>query len=196
MKLSAVKSVIEQKSTHTAVQSLLIMVLTLGASSSLLADHEHHEHEHHDHASAEAHVHGEAELNIVVDGEDVLIEFISPLENLLGFEYAPETAEQKRAYQELETHLTDYRALFSLSNAQCEQTEQHNEAPFSGEHAGHAEWHGEYHLHCKGLDGTVSLQPTLFSSYPGVEKLNIQLITGLGQSQFILSDDNGRIPLQ
>lgn len=172
--------------------ALGVAVLLLAASVS--AD-EHHDHGH-QHGSTAAHVHGEAELNLVVDGQQLLVEFISPLENLLGFEHAPQTAEQKQAYQDLQQQLTDYRSLFTLTNAECVQTEQHSEAPFADEHAGHAEWHGEYHLQCTEFGNDASLEPQLFSSYPGVEKLSIQLISAKGQSQFIVSKDNDRIPLQ
>ena len=154
------------------------------------------EHEHHHHAPAEAHVHGEAELNIVIDGEQVLVEFISPLENLLGFEHEPETAEQKQAVLDLQQHLADYRALFFITDAQCEQIEQHNEDPFAAGRTTHAEWHGEYHLSCNEFDNATSLKPQLFSTYPGLEKLIIQLISAQGQSQFIVSKDSGFIPLQ
>lgn len=192
MKLSAVKDVIQQKSTRTALQSMM-MVLSMGGTASLLADHDNHEHAH---TSAEAHVHGEAELNIVVEGEDVLVEFISPLENLLGFEHAPETAAQKQAYEDMEQQLTDYRALFTITNADCEQTEHQHETPFAEAHATHAEWHGEYHLRCDEFGNAASLVPQLFSTYPGVEKMSIQLISAQGQSQFIVTKSSDGIPLR
>lgn len=164
------------------------------AVASVNAD-EHHVHGH-QHGSIAAHVHGEAELNIVVDGLDVLVEFISPLENLLGFEHAPETAEQQQAFDDLQQHLMDYRALFTLTNAQCEQTDQHSDNPFAEAHTTHAEWQGEYLLHCDQFGNAASLQPQLFSTYRGVEKLTIQLITAQGQSQFTVSKNSDGIPLR
>jgi hypothetical protein len=172
--------------------ALGVAVLLLAASVSA-DDHYAHGHQH---GSTAAHVHGEAELNLVVHGQQLLVEFISPLENLLGFEHAPQTAEQKQAYRDLQQRLTDYRSLFTLFDAECVQTEQHRDAPFTDEHAGHAEWHGEYHLLCTDFGNNASLEPQLFSSFPSVEKLSMQLISAKGQSQFIVSKDSDRIPLQ
>jgi len=178
--------------------SALATALCIGASSTVIAaeHNHHHDHHEHDHAPAEAHVHGEAELNIVVDGEQVLVEFLSPLENLVGFEHQPQTTAQKQALADLQQHLADYRALFIIPDAQCEQTDQHSEAPFSDESQTHAEWHGDYHLSCNNIEQADSLKPQLFSSYPGVEKLTVQLITSNGQSQFIVSNDNESVPLR
>jgi hypothetical protein len=155
----------------------------LGVTSPLFAkEAHHHEHDHH-HAVIEAHVHGEAELNIVIDGNEVLVAFISPLENLLGFEHKPETHEQQHAYDDLQTQLNSYEALIDVVDAECKQIDVHAEEPYSDRHDSHAEWHAEYHLNC---DRFTAIKPVLFSNYPGIEKLTVQLISEQGQSQFIV----------
>ncbi|MEK9704254.1 MAG: DUF2796 domain-containing protein, partial [Deltaproteobacteria bacterium] len=45
-------------------------------------------------SSLEAHVHGEAKLNIVFEGQELLIELRSPSYNLVGFEHEPKTKNQ------------------------------------------------------------------------------------------------------
>ena len=173
---------------------IMAWLLTLILSKAQADDR--HGHEHHDQASVAAHVHGEAALNIVIDGALFLAEFISPLENLLGFEHKPTTPEQKQAFQDLQQNLMDYQALFELIDASCTQIEQHTTSPFSQANHAHAEWHSEYHLQCSVIDETVSIKPQLFSAYPGLETLTVQMITEQGQSELILSSDKDIIPLR
>ena len=173
---------------------MLTGLLTLISSKAQSDDR--HGHEHQDQASVAAHVHGEAALNIVIDGALILAEFISPLENLLGFEHKPTTPEQKQAFQDLQQNLMDYQALFELIDASCTQIEQHTTSPFSQANHAHAEWHSEYHLQCSVMGEKVSIKPQLFSAYPGLEKLTVQMITEQGQSELILSSDKDIIPLR
>lgn len=63
----------------------------------------------------EAHVHGGATLAIAVDGKDVTAELETPLYNLLGFEHAPETAEQKEAVEKAEKQLSEPSALIRFN---------------------------------------------------------------------------------
>jgi hypothetical protein len=182
-------------SGNKMLSGLMMAGLLTLISSEAQADNRHG-HEHHDQASVAAHVHGEAALNIVIDGALILAEFISPLENLLGFEHKPTTPEQKQAFQGLQQNLMDYQALFELTDASCTQIEQHTTSPFSQANHAHAEWHSEYHLQCSVMGETVSIKPQLFSAYPGLEKLTVQMITEQGQSELILSSDKDIIPLR
>ncbi|KGM06077.1 putative zinc-binding protein [Methylophaga thiooxydans] len=183
---------IMQAANNTFAVCFLSALFSLGSIPAVLAAEDHHEHHQ---VSAEAHVHGKAELNIVVQEQTILIEFISPLENLLGFEHAPANTEQEHAYDALVHNLADYQSLFSLTDVRCEQTGQHIEAPFNETQDAHAEWHGEYHLSCTEIGDAASLKPKLFSAYPGVESLSIQLISEHGQSQLIATKDSDAIPL-
>ena len=45
---------------------------------------------------AEAHVHGVAEINIVVEGKRVVVEFHTPAEGLMGFEHEAKTEAEKK----------------------------------------------------------------------------------------------------
>lgn len=171
---------------------MLAGILTLISSEAQADDR----HEHQEQAYVAAHVHGQAALNVVIDGALILAEFISPLDNLLGFEHKPTTPEQKQAFQDLEQNLRDYQALFELIDAGCTQIEQHIASPFSQANHAHAEWHSEYHLQCSVIGEAVSIRPQLFSTYPGLEKLTVQVITEQGQSERILSSDKDIILLR
>ena len=47
-------------------------------------------------AQQAAHVHGLASINLAMQGDELQIEFISPAEGLVGFEYEPSTAAEKQ----------------------------------------------------------------------------------------------------
>ena len=70
--------------------------------------------------SVEAHVHGDAELGIVLEGNRVTVELESPLYNVLGFESAPGTDEQREAVRVAEVRLRDPGSLFTFdARANC-----------------------------------------------------------------------------
>jgi hypothetical protein len=62
--------------------------------------------------SSGAHVHGQAVLEIAVDGETVQLNLYSPLDNLLGFEHAPRTEEERRAVRAMAAKLHQAGSLF------------------------------------------------------------------------------------
>ncbi|HGS5164747.1 TPA: DUF2796 domain-containing protein [Vibrio harveyi] len=68
----------------------------------------------------EAHVHGHVEFNIAQDGKDLLIEITSPGADVVGFEHAPENAEQENALNNAIAALKDTNRLFAINQqAKC-----------------------------------------------------------------------------
>ncbi|WP_039984662.1 zinc uptake protein ZrgA [Vibrio owensii] len=68
----------------------------------------------------EAHVHGHVEFNIAQDGKDLLIEITSPGADVVGFEHAPENAEQEQALKQAIAALKDTDKLFAINQqAKC-----------------------------------------------------------------------------
>ena len=93
--------------------------------------------------AADKHVHGEAELFIAIEGKQILIEFESPADNILGFEHAPKTKKQRELLESSLDKLKSHRALISVSGAACEQVATDVESPF----ADHDEDHHQEHNH-------------------------------------------------
>jgi len=58
------------------------------------------------------HVHGVGELKIAVEGDTLYVIWESPLANLVGFEHAPKTAEEKAATKRAEDAVRDFTRLF------------------------------------------------------------------------------------
>ena len=73
-----------------------------------------------------AHVHGQAVLEIAVDGGMVQLNLHSPLDNLLGFEHAPRTGEERRAIQAMAVKLHQADNLFVFTpSARCQLESTH-----------------------------------------------------------------------
>ncbi len=100
--------------------------------------------------AAGKHIHGEAEAFIVIEGTKVLIEVESPADNILGFEHAPKTQEQKKHLKNMLTTLNDYRSVITVTNADCKSQSTKVDSPFtvSEEDAHHDKHeHQEKHEH-------------------------------------------------
>lgn len=72
-----------------------------------------------------AHVHGEVEMNIAQDGNELLIEITAPGADVVGFEHAPKTDEQKHKMQDAIATLEQASNVFSFASAAgCKVTHQ------------------------------------------------------------------------
>ena len=81
------------------------------------AERQHHAHEQRHH---HAHEHGVSKLKIAIDGPVLEIRLESPGMDIVGFEHAPSTDEDKQAIAKAEEILTAGASLFALSaNARC-----------------------------------------------------------------------------
>lgn len=101
----------------------------------------------------EAHLHGHVEFNIAQDGKDLLIEITSPGADIVGFEHAPENAQQEQALKQAISTLKDADQLFAINRqAKCVIEDVHVSHTLGQDsHAGHA--HDEHdHDDHKGHD--------------------------------------------
>ncbi|MBT0107962.1 DUF2796 domain-containing protein [Vibrio alginolyticus] len=97
-----------------------------------------------------AHVHGHVEFNIAQDGKDLLVEITAPGADVVGFEHAPENAQQEQALKQAVATLEDSNALFAInSQADCNIEEayvSHNLSETHEEHD-HSEHDHDDHAH-------------------------------------------------
>jgi hypothetical protein len=169
----------------------LCMLTLLPAGMALADEAEHREHG--------PHVHGVAELNVALDGNVLWLELSSPAVNLVGFEHAPENAEQEAAVHEATATLRDGARVFGTSpGAGCELTEanvttdiaqpgaEHHEEAEHGEdeHAGeaHSEFQASYRFDCAAPDALTQLEVHLFELFSGTEEVKAHLIGRAGQT--------------
>ncbi|HCE1506961.1 TPA: DUF2796 domain-containing protein [Vibrio parahaemolyticus] len=118
-----------------------VLAIIIGLSLSTVATAE----EYRQHS---AHVHGHVEFNIAQDGSDLLLEITAPGADVVGFEHAPENAEQEKTLQHAVATLEDSNALFAINpQAQCEIEEVHVEHTLGGQHEEHEHHDHEGHDH-------------------------------------------------
>ncbi len=97
-------------------------------------------------AQQAAHVHGVASINLAIEGDELQIEFVSPADGIVGFEYEPSTAAERKAVADAIALLRDPDKLFALpASAGCSLHEVEVERHAEGEHDDHG--HEEHAKH-------------------------------------------------
>ncbi len=187
--------------------ALPLALLPLGAVQAGTKAHDHDHADHADHgASLDAHAHGAAHLDAVLEGRTLELALRSPAANLLGFEHAPRSAEEKARVSVARAQLQQPAALFGLGETGCAMTEQKLESPLfeaaSHSHAHrhgqdndqHSDIHAHYRFDCAGPDALQRLDlSALFRQFPAIETIQVQLIGPNGQRGVELSAGEPRL---
>ncbi|MCW4445589.1 DUF2796 domain-containing protein [Vibrio splendidus] len=146
--------------------TILAVVIGMTVSTNVLANEEFRSHE--------AHVHGKVEVNIAQDGQELLVEVTAPGADVVGFEHAPETAEQKKVFEQAIAQLNKPEELFGFNNASCtlkfksvtntleddhDDHEGHDHAEGEhDDHEGHDHADHEGHDHSEGGHGEFTVE--------------------------------------
>lgn len=188
---------------HSLRKTVLATGLLLVLNAALADDDSHRQ--------LGAHVHGTGQLDVVLDGDRLLIELTAPGANIVGFEHAPETTEQEQALSDALALLEKPDELFALSaEAGCavdesmvetdlmadehdhaEDHDQDHEA--HDEHASgeaHAEFHARHAYRCDRPEQLSRIAVRLFERFPATERLQVQLLGPGGQTAATLTPDD------
>ncbi len=187
-----------------ALLALPFALLPLHAAQA--ANHEHsHAHAHEEHASLDAHEHGVASLNVALDGQTLEIQLQSPAMNLVGFEHEAKSDADKAKVAAARQHLEQPQALFALPiEAKCALQDSELDSPLFGGHAheehehadehGHSDIDASYRFACANAEALQTLElGSFFGTFPGTEKLEVQLIGPSGQQGAELTPSNSRL---
>ncbi len=159
-----------------------------------------------------AHEHGHGNLNIAIEGNRVAMELIAPGADIVGFEHAAKTAEQKAAIEKAKATLAEPLALFVLpASAGCRvaeakvsletEEESHEKGhadkkAHAHEEERHSEFHGAYVLTCASPRALSGIDFKYFERFPGAEELEVKLISDKGQSKYEVERDRPRLDLK
>jgi hypothetical protein len=161
-----------------------------------------------------AHEHGHSVLNIAIEGGAIAMELIAPGADIVGFEHAASTAEQRAAVEQAHAVLADPLALFVLpAHAGCAlesaeialETEEHEDehaeehdadAEEHGHEASHSAFHAEYAISCASPDHLGSIGFAFFEPFPGAREIEVTVITENGQTRYEVERDAPRIDLK
>lgn len=172
----------------------------------------------------DAHEHGAGALNIAFDGNTVAMEFHAPGADIVGFEYAAESAEDRAAIDAALATLSRPLDLFALpSSAECGATgasaalegaehdadADHDDHAAHDDHddhdhddhkhddaAGHSEFHAEYQLTCANPGAVSDMTFPYFESFPNARKLTVQIVTAAGARAFDITRDAPTLDLR
>ena len=115
----------------------------------------------------EAHVHGLADLNLVRQGQQVQMEFLSPAANLLGFERPPASDEERALFSQVSESLESAEWLIGEALSGCQLTLTALELPEFGSDDHEHEHEGEHGHETK----------TVKKSFPGGKKIHFQVFS-------------------
>ena len=176
-----------------------LLLISIAGSSRTLAQ------------SADSHVHGNAELNVVLMGQQLQVEFVSPAINLLGFERPPNTDEEIATLNNTIEQLQRGGWLIEAFPTTCQLSTEEFEAPVYDEHESsehdhehessdhHAEAHSNFrvtYLYDCDSAPRKQLKMLAFDHYSGIETLIVQWIADQKQGYARLNKDNPVLDLE
>ena len=185
-----------------------LLLISIAGSSRTLAQ------------SADSHVHGNAELNVVLMGQQLQVEFVSPAINLLGFERPPNTDEETATLNNTIEQLQRGGWLIEAFPTTCQLSTEEFEAPVYDEHESsehdhehessehdhehessdhHAEAHSNFrvtYLYDCDSAPRKQLKMLAFDHYSGIETLTVQWIADQKQGYARLNKDNPVLDLE
>lgn len=150
------------------------------------------------------HVHGLATLDIAVDGAELAITFRAPAINVIGFEHAPATADEKsavaRADQTFKTgdHLfvTPTAAGCTRKSAELTPITYEAEGDDDKPNAPQADYEATYRFECAHAGELAWIDTTLFASLRDAQKVTVNVVSDLLQSQITLLPGQQHISLK
>lgn len=138
------------------------------------------------------HIHGIGTLQLVLESNHLHVELSLSATDVVGFEHAPRTTEQRDAVTKAVALLKDSSHVIEPpATAGCATTPGRVESAlledqqdYDHDHADgetHADFNVTYRFDCQSPEALSSLKVTLFQRLPRLEKLDVQSVTPGGQ---------------
>ena len=191
----------------------------VSAGDAEAAEGDAHNDEHHEDGDAEesdhghddeirqagTHLHGDAKLAIALEGSTLFIELDTPVYNLTGFEYSPQTSEEQAVLADVEKTLMRAAQLFvANSEAGCEAVKRETpvdlgpEEEHESEHD-HEDSHSdaviEFEFQCQEPQALNEIEVRLFKFFPRIEELDVVYLDQTTQRTTTLDPSNVRLEL-
>ncbi len=157
----------------------------------------------------DAHEHGVGQLNMAFDGQKIAMEFRAPGADLVGFEYAAKSAEDRAKIDTAVATLARPLELFALpSAASCSVVkasagleadadhEDHQEEHTHDDHDheendeahaeanGHTEFHAQYLINCANPAAVTEISFAYFDIFENALEVEVQVITESGAAAY------------
>ena len=161
--------------------TLLPALITLGIMGHPMAQAETHA----------PHVHGEADLAIIMNGDQISAHLTSAMYNITGFEHAPETTAQQDRLASAIATLDSPDTLFEFTaSAACRSTSVHHSLQAEAgretsphghdgkEGSQHRDLVAEYAFTCEHPSRLKSITVHMFASFKNLERINAIVFLG------------------
>lgn len=159
------------------------------------------------HRQLGAHVHGHGRLEISIEGKRVTLEFEAPGADIVGFEHAATSPEQKAALEKAKGTLANPLALFKIPDAagcrvtaakveiESEDHDDHHDAHHAGAAGEHSGFDVDYALDCAAPEAITSITFDYFAAFPNSKALTVDVTTAKGQTSQEVTRDKPRMDL-
>ena len=161
---------------------------------------------------AEAHVHGTAEINIVVEGKKVVVEFHTPAEGVMGFEHEARTAGDKKKRDAAMKIINDrFNDLIAFDRkAGCKMVsakaqivrggeEEHKDKSHATEHrevsGEHSEVQAVYQVECERSPAGTKVTFGISKLFPNIHEIKVQVLSDSKQTGVTIKNDRGAAEL-
>jgi hypothetical protein len=154
-------------------------------------------------AAPHAHDHGTAQMQIALDGPVLTLSLRLPMDGLVGFERAPRTDAERKAWGEALGRLRQADGLFKPdAAAQCRLEQAQVDDPTAVAPAGrggsdkHADVDAEIRFRCAQPGQLRALDVGLLEAYPRIKRVEAVIVTAQGQRKLTLRRPARGIKLQ
>ena len=156
----------------------------------------HDGHTHTKKRQLDSHEHGVSVLKIASEKNMIEMELESPADDIVGFEHAPENAQQREKISKAIAVFKDKAGLFFPNvEAQCKITK--NSAEFEADAgSGHAGFHVKWHLSCANLSKLKVLSTSFFKIFPKAKEIEVEVVSDAGQRDIEWDSDQNKIKLK
>ena len=160
-----------------------------GKENELVHAAHQHDEEHEEKHEHGVHEHGRATLTVAWSNKDLAIDLQTPAYNILGFEYAPSTTEEKKRVIECVEALKTESLIEPSAEAKCSiiaadvQTGFGAENKSKEEKTNHSDFDVFYTVKCQNPDALKAIDAGgLFAAFSNLTTLQVQWISDRGQS--------------
>jgi len=157
-------------------------------------------------AAEHAHVHGVARIDVAIEARQISLHLDMPMANLLGFEHAPRSADERaqaRAALEQLQHGAQWWRIDPAAHCVATRVQidadaltQVGTAPAAGTHDDHADIDADYVFECADGAQAAAIEFDLFKAWPRLRRVEVQVAGPRGQFKRTLEPGRSRLELQ
>ena len=145
------------------------------------------------------HEHGVGELNIAIQSNTMVLEFMIPGADVVGFEYEAKSEQDKATVSAALTQFDDYNNIFIIpANSKCilisskiniNQEDDHEEHDGHDDHdehqeEAHSEFYAKYTFECGDIKSLDLLEFPYFETFSNSGELEVQFVSEIGSTSF------------